>query len=212
MFMLITNIWTRSLYRMRVYGRKNIPRKGPLLLAVNHFGKLWIDMSILPALWGVRRPVMTTYGNLRGNRQAPRPLSIGASVVRVISAGPRGQGTGVKAAREILKALEENEMVVLYQSGEVSWHGRLNHPRSAVAWTALKSGVPILPCGISGTYDIWPRWQEKPNLTGRIKIRFGMPIKLSDTPPKRITSDMVEEGGKKIKAEIQKLLDTNFNN
>jgi 1-acyl-sn-glycerol-3-phosphate acyltransferase len=210
LFMLVTNIWTRTLFQMRVHGRKNVPRQGPLLLVGNHFGKLWVDLAVLPALWGVRRPVMTTYGTLRGNKKTPRPLSMGASVFRMITAGPRGQGTGIKAAREILRELDAGEAVFMMLAGEVSWHGRLNEPRPAVAWTAIKSGVPVLPCAILGTYDIWPRWQEKANLTGKITVRFGTPFKLVETEPDRITSEMVDEGGQRIKKEIQKLIDDHY--
>jgi len=206
-FMLLTNLWSRSFYRLRVDGKKNIPRKGSCIIVSNHPGKLWIDLMILPALWPIRRPIMVTYADPKNstNKKVPKVMAWGARVFPVIASGQRGKGTGMKAAREILRSLEREEAVFLMLSGEVSWTGRINQPRSAVSWIALRSGVPVVPCAILGTYDVWPRWQEKPNLTGKVTIRFGKPFTLHDHQLKRMKDDLVLEAGERIKNEVENL-------
>ena len=45
----------------------------------------------------------------------------------------------------------------------------------------LKAGVPVIPCGIVGTYEVWPRWGHMNWLAigpGRppVTIRYGEPL------------------------------------
>jgi 1-acyl-sn-glycerol-3-phosphate acyltransferase len=208
-FMIITNIWARTLYRLRVYGKEFVPRRGPCIIVANHYGKLWADLMILPALWPRRRPISVTYAmpqRTSKSKQIPRVMSWGAKVFPIIVSGPRGKGTALKASRQIMRALKDGEAVFMMLTGEVSWHGRLGEPRPAVPWIALRSGVPLLPCGIIGTYDVWPRWREKPSLTGKVTVRFGRPFTLKDSPIKKITDEMVDDAGQRIQNEIEHLL------
>jgi 1-acyl-sn-glycerol-3-phosphate acyltransferase len=193
--MLLTGLWFRTFYGLRVKGKHNLPREGACLIVANHFGRLWIDMGILPALWPKRRPVMVMYSLPRKEEdregyKTSRLMIWGGKVFPTIVAGPRALGKGLKATREIITALENDQAVMTYLAGEVSWHGRLQSEREAVPWLALRSGVPIVPCSIYGTYDIWPRWEKKPNLTGRI------------TAP-----EMLKEAGERVTNEVQTLLD-----
>jgi 1-acyl-sn-glycerol-3-phosphate acyltransferase len=176
-------------------------------LVANHPGKLWADLMILPALWPNRRPVTVTYADPKKvkNKNTPKLMTWGSKVFPVIASGMRGNGTGLKATREILRSLAGGELVWLMLSGEVSWTGRINQPRPAVSWITLKSGVPVLPCAVIGTYDVWPRWQEKPNKTGKVTIRFGKPFRINDKQHKRIDDHMLFDVGQRIKSEIELL-------
>lgn len=43
----------------------------------------------------------------------------------------------------------------------------------------LRSGVPVVPVGVDGTYRAWPRWSSKPWKPLRrftVKVRFGEPM------------------------------------
>ena len=39
----------------------------------------------------------------------------------------------------------------------------------------LKAGVPVVPCGVRGSYDVWPRWSKKIR-RHRVRLEFGEPI------------------------------------
>jgi 1-acyl-sn-glycerol-3-phosphate acyltransferase len=211
LFMFLANLWARSFYGLRVKGKHNIPTQGPCIIVANHFGRMWIDLSLMPAIWPRRRPVMVMYGmpsqEDRQEYNTSRLMILGAKVFPTIVAGPRALGKGLKATREIIKRLSNDEAVLMMLSGEVSWHGELNPARTAEPWIALRSGAPILPCSIYGTYDIWPRWEVKPNLTGKITVRIGQPFTLTDGPQKKISHEMLEVAGEQITNRIQQLLD-----
>jgi 1-acyl-sn-glycerol-3-phosphate acyltransferase len=40
----------------------------------------------------------------------------------------------------------------------------------------LKAGVPVIPCGLAGTYDVWPRW-SKTIRRRKIRVEFGDAIR-----------------------------------
>lgn len=213
LFMLFSNVWARSQYGLRVKGKGNIPQQEACLIVANHFGRLLADLVLLPALWPRCRPVLVSYGMPRekNRRQfnTPRLFTWGtkAKIFPTIVAGPRLFGKGMVAARQILKSFKNNQAVMMMISGEVSWHGRLNPARETVSWFALRGGVPILPCSIYGTYDIWPRWEKKPKLFGRITVRIGEPLYLAEGPQRHISDEMVQDAGNRITGELQRLLD-----
>jgi 1-acyl-sn-glycerol-3-phosphate acyltransferase len=89
----------------------------------------------------------------------------------------------------------------------VSWTGRRNPAQPAAAWAALHSGTPVLLVALLGTYDVWPRWQQRMNCTGRITVRFGQPFILADARPNRITPEMLDQAGERIMAEIGRLVE-----
>jgi 1-acyl-sn-glycerol-3-phosphate acyltransferase len=48
---------------------------------------------------------------------------------------------------------------------------------------ALRTGAPIVPVGVSGSYERWPRGQRLPRPGGRVTVRVGSPFRLADVLP-----------------------------
>ena len=46
----------------------------------------------------------------------------------------------------------------VFPEGERSWDGRLQPLRSGTIRLLLKAGVPVIPCGMVGIYEVFPRW------------------------------------------------------
>jgi len=80
-----------------------------------------------------------------------------------------------QTVRVALRELGRGRGVGIYPEGERSWDGTLQPLRKGTMRLLLKAGVPIVPCGISGSYDVWPRWSRRPRRC-RVQIRFGEPI------------------------------------
>lgn len=81
-----------------------------------------------------------------------------------------------QAVRVSLRYLKAGQVVCIYPEGERSWDGALQPFRPGTLRLALSSGVPILPVGIEGMYETWPRWRRLPRLGRVVHLRFGEPI------------------------------------
>jgi 1-acyl-sn-glycerol-3-phosphate acyltransferase len=71
--------------------------------------------------------------------------------------------------------------VGVFPEGERSWDGRLQPLRRGTIRLLLKAGVPVIPCGMVGTYEVFPRWGHMNWLrvgVGRdpVTIRYGKPM------------------------------------
>jgi 1-acyl-sn-glycerol-3-phosphate acyltransferase len=57
----------------------------------------------------------------------------------------------------------------------VSREGRLQEGNPGIGFLAIKSGAPVIPAFISGTYKALPKGAKIPNIS-RITIIFGKPM------------------------------------
>jgi 1-acyl-sn-glycerol-3-phosphate acyltransferase len=84
--------------------------------------------------------------------------------------------------RQAIKSLEEaaqkiagGTSVIIFPEGTRSQDGKLHEFKAGAMVLAIKSGVPIVPVAILGTYEVLPRGRLL--LTpGKVQIRVGSPI------------------------------------
>lgn len=138
-------------FDIRYYGLENIVRDGPLIVASNH-------TSYLDPL-----PLGTTFS---------RPLSFMARktlfdnkyfswVIRNVFAFPLDRDKGSKAAlKSFCQRLAMNRAVVIFPEGTRSPDGRLQELEPGAGMLAARSGAPIQPVYVMGTYQCWPRGQK----------------------------------------------------
>jgi len=135
--------------RVAVEGVEHVPAEGAFVLVLNH-------QSVLdPILAQVACPrtvhSMTKSTQFRG--RIWRWL-----LVRLAAFPTRRYRVDPQAVRTALRLLGEGKGVGIYPEGERSWDGRLQPLREGSVRLLLKAGVPVVPCGISGSYDVLPRW------------------------------------------------------
>jgi 1-acyl-sn-glycerol-3-phosphate acyltransferase len=219
---LETLIWfggllARGLYGYEEHGVHNIPSEGPCILGCNHAGKLLSDMFAILAIMQRRKPmIVAPEGMYRGRPARAAGRSAGeVAAIKLLQMGvARSPTVGIRRGGDspasqnlaILKALEEGAAVFLAVEGEVSWDGRIKPARSGAPWLALRSGAPFVPCGITGSYDVWPRWETSPKLTGKITVRIGEPLHLSDGNAGYISSQKLADAGDQIMSAIGALV------
>jgi 1-acyl-sn-glycerol-3-phosphate acyltransferase len=139
----------RPAFRVKVVGRKNIPRKGPAILASNHLSAL--DHVVLPM--ATRRPIVNI--SKVEHFQSGR---VKAWFFRKWHIIPVQRGKGDKGAMDAAKqALREGKLFCIYPEGTRSRDGRLHRGHTGVARLALEMRVPVIPCGMVGTFEAKPK-------------------------------------------------------
>ena len=165
---LIVKLLLLLLTRYRVRGRDNIPGQGPLIVVANHLNL--IDPPLLGVSLGRRASFMAKEELFRSKLASYFMGSLGAFPV---SKGRLDR----KALRRAMQVLADGLILVIFPEGMRSRGGRLRAALPGAALIALRSGVPIIPVGITGTeklkgvFWLWRR----PEITVNIGPPFSLP-------------------------------------
>ena len=166
----------RLVFRPRIIGRSNVPKRGPVLLASNHLS--FID-SIVITLVAPRSVSFLAKADYFTGTGVKGWLS--RSFFTSIGAVPVVRGAG-QAAQESLDAgldiLSGGDAFAIYPEGTRSLDGRLYRGRTGVAWLALTAKVPVVPVALTGTERLQPVGSRRIHLH-RITVEFGEPLDLS---------------------------------
>jgi 1-acyl-sn-glycerol-3-phosphate acyltransferase len=154
-----------SLAGLRATGRGNIPDQGSLMLVSNHLSHL--DVLVLGIL--LKRPL----NYVARSTLFFWPLGV---LIRSLGAFPiQRDGIGAQGLKETLKRLRSGGIVTLFPEGTRTRDGELAELKAGIALLAAKAKVPILPAGIAGTFETWPRSRSYP-IAHPIRVHFGLPI------------------------------------
>jgi 1-acyl-sn-glycerol-3-phosphate acyltransferase len=175
----LTRVGLAGLTRISVIGALDeVPRDGPVIVAANHASNLdpvVIASSLLPKLgrrlqWLGKRelfdwPVVGWMARNGGVHAVDRSTA------------------DVEAYRLAKRILDEGHALFVFPEGTRSHDGQLQTARDGAAVLALRTGAPIVPVGIAGSYYRWPRGQKLPHPGGRVMVRVGPPFRLEDELP-----------------------------
>jgi 1-acyl-sn-glycerol-3-phosphate acyltransferase len=159
-------IW-RLIGSFEATGAQHVPRAGPFLLLSNHQSVLdpfFIQGACPRALHPMAKSTQFASPAMRWILPY-----FNAFPVRRFQPDPQ-------AVRVALRRLAAGNAVHIYIEGERSWDGRLQEPRPGTVRIALKAGVPVVPCSISGAYDAWPRWASYVR-RAHVRVTFGEPLR-----------------------------------
>lgn len=173
------------LFRYRVEGAENIPRKGKVILAGNHTGHLdpfIIQMATNRQLWFVTGP-------------AAFKVPIVRHFLKYYNVLPLKFGSGIKAIEAANAKLNSGEAVIIFPEGKFTPSGEICKFNRGVGIMAKETKAPIVPFAIKGGFETWGRNRKLPKLFNTIVIQFGQPITVSDY--NELTSD------KEIAHELQ---------
>lgn len=151
-----------------VTGLENIPRDRPVILAANHqgAGDILVVLALLPIRFrfAIKKelfniPVFGWYLRQAGYFPIDRELILSA----------------YKMVEQIVGFLNTGDSVLIFPEGTRSSDGTLGKFKRGSLLAALKSGAPIVPIAISGSYRLMPRgtWLLNPC---PIKLSVGQPI------------------------------------
>ncbi len=163
--------FVRNIYAMwfrgEVVGTENFPREGPFLIASNHASHL--D----PPLVGCQVPRQMRFFARKTLWKNPL-VSWWLNQVETI---PVERDSGdVGAIKRVLQALKEDRVIVLFPEGTRSPDGRLQKPKAGIGLMACKTGVPVVPCHVFGSYEAFGKGRWFPRFGTAVTIVFGRPI------------------------------------
>lgn len=178
-------------FRWHIEGLSFIPEKGPAIIASNHIAYL-DPLAIAYAVDKAgRRPRFLTKSELIHDRKVGWILR-GCGQIEV----QRGTRNAPMALEHAYKALAAGEIVCIFPEGTVTSNPDLAPMRSKTGSPrlAVRSGVPVIPCGVWGTANVWPKdfrsnWKFKQELA----LRFGEPMTFSGDPDN--SQDWIRTGG-----------------
>lgn len=192
----IVAVWCRLFWRLSIHGRANLP-EGPFILAPIHRSN--IDFAIAASVTSRPMRFMAKHtiwkyglGNVWERMGA-------IQVVR---------GTPDRSSMKLVEsALTGGMPVVMFPEG-TRQSGPLVQPLfDGVAYTALRTGVPIVPMGIGGSEAAMPKGSK---LLRPVKIHavIGEPIPVSaPAAGERIPRRAVKELTEQLSAAIQQRFD-----
>jgi 1-acyl-sn-glycerol-3-phosphate acyltransferase len=146
-----------STFSFRSEGKANVPRRGPLLIVANH--QSWFDPFLVGLAIPRRIRFMARRTLFTGNRILGAFLS-GLNIIPVNQEGFAREG--LRLTKERLNA---GEAVLVFPEGERSWDGKIGKLMPGVTLLIRQTKATVLPVGIAGAWDAWPRWRLVPTIS-----------------------------------------------
>lgn len=196
LFRIVAKVAAWRLARLEVTGRGHVPREGPFLLVVNHMS--FLDPILVMAACPRR------FHALAKSTQFVSGRFYAWFLPRVLAIPARRYKVDPQVVRTVLRLLEAGEGVCIYPEGERSWDGTQQPLRRGSVRLLLKAGVPVVPCGISGSFEAKPRWSPTRH-RGRVSLRFGEPIEFGVHDTRAEREAAFDEAAERIASSLARL-------
>jgi 1-acyl-sn-glycerol-3-phosphate acyltransferase len=187
-----------GLFQLRVEGVERLPAAGPFILAANHHN--YLDGVVLGV--AVSRPIafLVMPRVFRATPlHPPFHRRIGSIPVALERPDPG-------AIKRVLRVLDAGRVVGIFPEGPFSREGRLVRGQPGAAMVALRSGAPVVPAAIEGTYEALRGRRFYLPRRRPLSVRFGEPISFGRARHGRIARAEREEVTRRIMSEIAALL------
>ncbi len=195
---LVRLIWVK-----KVEGLKNIPKDGPLIIAFNHqsFFDFLCFVSVSPRkihflsaekffshiLWG---PLVKLTSQIKVERQSSDKIGL---------------------HKIVYEHLSNNKVIGIFPEGTRSPHEKeMLLAFTGVAEFALRGGVPVVPVGIRGAYEVMAKHDKTPKFKKIVTIHVGEPMHFNEYHKSKLDKKTYRLVTNKIMIEIAKLSEKNY--
>ena len=152
--------YCKIVYRMKVVGKENIPKEGPIIICGNH--KSFLDPPAIEVTCG-------RYTRFLAKEELTKHkfLKFLGYVFDAILV--KKDSKEVTAIKESLKTLKNGDCLALFPEGTRNGLAKGEDVKDGAAFFAVRSGAPVIPCGLKGG--------EKGNW--KLTITYGKPLDFS---------------------------------
>lgn len=177
------------LFRIKVIGKENIPKKGPVIICSNHISNF--DPPVI-GITSTREISFMAKEELFENKFLNKLLTS-------LNAFPIKRGAADRAAlRKTLAILKEGKTLGLFPEGTRSKTGEIGKPLSGVGFFALRSEAEVIPCAIIGSYKGFKK----------LIVVYGKPIDMEYYRKKKVSAkemaEVIMEEIKTLKKKYEK--------
>lgn len=175
------------IYRPKIRGKENIPQEGACIICPNHVHAL--DSVVI--LVSTKRKI---------NFMAKKELFKNGFInylAKVFGVFPVARGgKDLEAIKTSLKILKKGEILTMFPEGTRNGLQKGVKPKNGAVLIAIKAGVPIIPCGVKGSFKTFTK----------VTLTYGKPISFpKDTDVQ--DKDLVNRLTKQVVDEIVRLRD-----
>lgn len=178
--------------RLKIVGEKNVPRKGPVIIAPNH--QSFLDGGIVAA--GLSSKILKNSYFFATEEHVKHPLVKSlAKRNNVIVMEKSNLKNSILKLSEVLK---KGKNVIIFPEGSRSYDGEMVPFKKTFAILSKELDVPVVPVCIRGAYDVLPRgsrWIK----SKKIEVEYLPPLMPED-------GDTYDSVSDKVKESIQKVL------
>jgi len=161
-------IFFAVIFRRKMYHPDRVPRTGPCILASNHAS--YFDPPLVGSCIQRQLSILARDSLFR--------FPIFGQVLRSWRAVPvdpkGGSAAGLKA---IMDRLSKNDAVLIFPEGTRTKDGQLLPVRSGVGLAVIKSGAPVVPVRVWGSYEAYGKHHLLPR-PRKLIVKFGRPLDL----------------------------------
>ncbi len=158
--------YLKYFHRFEVKGLDNVPPKGGFILACNHLS--YLD----PPAVGCRIPRNLHYFARDSLFFGP----LGLLITKLNSIPVNRDQLDLGTLRKVLSVLKGGEPVLVFPEGTRSPDGTLQKSQKGLGLLVHKSGVPVLPARLHGSFEILGKGKLFPRIGKKLYLNIGSPI------------------------------------
>jgi 1-acyl-sn-glycerol-3-phosphate acyltransferase len=152
-------------FSLQATGQETLP-DGPFIVAGNHSSLLdWVFVARF-----VARPIRFVLTREFYDQTGFTGIYRWLGVIPI-----RDGAIELSAVRQLLATLARGEIVGVFPEGRITLDGTLLPAQPGVVAIAARAGVPIVPVGVRGAFEAFPREARLPR-PHAVRVAYGLPL------------------------------------
>lgn len=197
---VLTNLLLRGYLGAEYIDTHNIPETGPAIIAANHSSHLDGPLINAASAYARRRPVVfLAAADVYNSNRMFRMMCDTVNCILI----KRWENDRI-ALLKTIRLLRQGRLLGIFPEGQRSRDGSIGEGKSGVALIALATGYPVIPVGISGTFEAFPR-EARMIKPVKVRLKFGTPLRFGRE--RHPSDDRISRVRDSIMDEIKRLYD-----